>query len=124
MKRYSILFSGYRQLSLNMGSITEDIAEASGVSPEIEREVNRVRARYRTLAVEDDPKPSTELVLKLQHDVNERIPVGSLFYPTATKIPHQQTFGDEGLTDGIEALDARIDPVESWPTGAPNRAHE
>jgi hypothetical protein len=65
-----------------MAGVVEDIAEAHGGSPEIERTVERVSLRYTTLTANDDPKPSPQLIRSLQDEVNTRAPVASLFYPT------------------------------------------
>lgn len=81
VKRYSTLFSAYRQLVINMAEIVEGIREARRVTPEIKRDVHHVRTRYRILAADDDPKPSAKLVTKLQTEVNRRIPPDSLLYP-------------------------------------------
>jgi hypothetical protein len=93
IRRYSVLFAGYRQLSMSMADVVENIAEARGVTTEIERDVNRMRTRYRTLAGDDDPRPSTKLVRELQSEVNERVPITSLFYPSSadTSHPHSST---------------------------------
>lgn len=81
VKRYSTLFSAYRQLVINMAEIVEGIREARRVTSEIKRDVYQVRTRYRILAADDDPKPSAKLVAKLQSEVNRRVPPDSLFYP-------------------------------------------
>jgi hypothetical protein len=114
IKRYSTLFSGYRQLSISMAGVVEDIAEAHGVPAEIERDVGRVRSRYRTLAADDDPRPSSKLIHSLQEEVNRRIPVTSLFYPTGPEMLHQHGPG-EGLAAELNAVDVRVDPTDPWP---------
>jgi hypothetical protein len=124
IKRYSVLFAGYRQLSISMAAVVEDIAEARSVTQEMERDINRVRTRYRTLAVDDDPRPSKELVRQLQSEVNERVPIGSLFYPFNSlfdsfgvdkSYPHIPT---GQLEEEAVAVDTRINPAEPWPTGS------
>ena len=98
-----------------MAGIIEGIAEAHGVPPEIDRDVERVRSRYRTLAADDDPKPSSKLIRSLQDEVNARVPISSLFYPT-----HPETLRQYGRSDGMAAdlntLDVRVDPTDPWPT--------
>jgi hypothetical protein len=92
VKHYGILFASYRQLSMNMAGIVDELAEARRVSLELEREVSRVRTRYRAMAADDDPKPSPKLVENIQSEVNKRIPVDSLFYPDETDIAdHKST---------------------------------
>ena len=86
LKRYSTLFSGYRQLSMSMAGVVEDIAEAHGVPAEIERDVERVRSRHKTLAADDDPRPASELIQLLQDEVNRRVPVTSLDHPTGPEL--------------------------------------
>jgi hypothetical protein len=115
VKRYSVLFASYRQLSISMAAAIEEIIETRGVSPQVERDVNRVRTRYASLAGDDDPKPSKKLVRRLQSEVNSRIPVGSLFYPGSTNTPRPQT-GDRGLTSDTEACG--VCEVEPRPTAA------
>ncbi|MBV8094828.1 MAG: hypothetical protein JO110_16700 [Acetobacteraceae bacterium] len=124
IKRYSVLFSGYRQLSLSMGVVVEDIAEAHTVPPDVEKEVDRLRARYRTLAADDDPKPSTKLVQQLQNEVNRRVPVERLFYPTSADRPHHHTSNGDGLAGEVHGLDVRVDPVEPWPTPEGGQEHD
>jgi hypothetical protein len=115
IKRYGTLFSGYRQLSISMAGVVEDIAEAHGVPAEIERDVDRVRSRYRTLAADDDPRPAAKLIQSLQDEVNRRVPVTSLFYPTGPGPLHQHGLG-EGLAAELGAVDVRVDPADPWPT--------
>jgi hypothetical protein len=62
LKRYSKLFFAYRQLALSMKMVVDEVAETAGISKDIEREVERVRSRYRNLSVDDDPRPSPKLV--------------------------------------------------------------
>jgi hypothetical protein len=81
IRRYSGLFSGYRELSLSMAKILEDILEFRGLTSEMGREIARLRARYRKLAEDDDPQPSARLIQFLQEEVNQRIPANSLWYP-------------------------------------------
>ncbi len=49
LKRYSSLFSAYRQLALSMQMAVEEIAEKGGITQGTEREIDRIRARYRNL---------------------------------------------------------------------------
>lgn len=81
LKRYSTLFAAYRQLSLGMQTVVDDIAEAEGIPRETEREVGRIRDRYRSLSADDDPIPSRRLVARLQEEINTKVPPTSLFYP-------------------------------------------
>jgi hypothetical protein len=115
IKRYSTLFSGYRQLSISMAGVVEDIAEAHGVPPETDRDVERVRLRYRTLAADDDPKPSSKLIRSLQDEVNTRVPISSLFYPTHPETLREHSDSD-GLAAELSAVDVRVDPADPWPT--------
>jgi hypothetical protein len=69
-----------------MAGIVEEIAENRRVSLELEREVSRVRSRYTAMAEDDDPRPKTNIVDQIQQEVNRRVPVDSLFYPTETNI--------------------------------------
>jgi hypothetical protein len=123
VKRYSVLFASYRQLSLSMAGIVEEIAETRGVSVELEREINRVRTRYKILAGEDDPKPSSKLVRRLQSEVNGRVPVNSLFYSLDADTPHPNTV-DPSLKTGIEATSGGVGAVEPWPTLSEDGSHE
>ena len=81
IKRYSALFSAYRQLGLSMKATVDSIADAEGIPKELEREIERVRHRYRSLSVDDDPRPSRRLLSKLQDEVNQETPAHTLFYP-------------------------------------------
>jgi hypothetical protein len=116
LKRYSSLFSAYRQLALSMQSAVEEIAENSGIRPGTEREIDRIRTRHRNLSVDDDPSPPTKLVTVLQDEVNTRVPPSSFFYPSAPPpVPLIQADG-EAIAGDAEGVDVRIDPVEPWPT--------
>jgi hypothetical protein len=81
IKRYSMLFVSYRQLSLSMAAISEEIREAGRLTEDIKRDVARIRSRCSDLAVEDDPAPSEKLVRRLMARVIARVPAESLFYP-------------------------------------------
>jgi hypothetical protein len=87
LKHYSMLFSGYRQLSLTMKMVVDEIAESAGIPREIEREVERVRTRYQNLSEGDDPRPSIKLVKRLQAQIEDKIPIWSLFYPDSNALP-------------------------------------
>jgi hypothetical protein len=115
IKRYSVLFASYRQLSISMAAVVEDIAEDHRVSQETERDVNRVRTRYRSLAVDDDPKPFAELVRQLHSEVNVRVPTSSLFYPPSMDTSYRQAEVGQ-LEDEAVALGVRINPAEPWST--------
>jgi hypothetical protein len=115
LKRYSRLFSAYRQLAISMKVVVDEIAENGGISRDIDREIERVRARYRSLSADDDPRPSHKLVEQLQVEINKRVPLSSLFYPQ----PNAQTQPVENsgplIAGDIESVDVKIDPIESWP---------
>jgi hypothetical protein len=85
LKRYSTLFSAYRQLAISMRIVVEEIAELGGIAKEIEREVERIRSRYRALCVDDDPRPPVTVVRQLQTEINKKIPPSSFFYPSGRK---------------------------------------
>jgi hypothetical protein len=113
LKRYSTLFSGYRQLSISMKVVVDEIAEAGGIPREIDREIDRVRARYRTLSVDDDPRPLSKLVARLQDEINRRVPASTLFYPRFDALPAEAS--DRSIAGDAEGVDAKIDPVAPWP---------
>jgi hypothetical protein len=81
IRRYSELFSSYRELSLSMATFVEDIVQFHGTTSEMAREVARLRARYRKLGENDDPQPSGRVIKLLQEEVKRRVPVESLWYP-------------------------------------------
>jgi hypothetical protein len=115
IKRYSALFSAYRQLAISMKILVEDIHEAGTISKDADKEINRIRARYRTLAVDDDPRPSQRVVQRLQAEVNRRVPPESLFYPLLSANP--DTRGDIGITVAGDAngMNVKVEPVDPWP---------
>ncbi len=117
IKRYSSLFSAYRQLAISMKVVVDEIAEAGEIPPEIDKEIARIRTRYKTLAVDDDPRPSPRLVEALQSEVNRRIPASSLFWPPAPAAPLPAAPMRAGVAGDADAVDVRIDPVEPWPHG-------
>jgi hypothetical protein len=82
IKRYSALFSAYRQLALSMKNVADEIREVGEIRRDADREIERVRTRYRSLSVNDDPRPSQRLVEGMQLEVNRRVPPSSLFYPS------------------------------------------
>jgi hypothetical protein len=84
IKRYSALFSGYRQLALSMKMVVEGINEAGGIPNELSKEIDRIRARYRTLSVDDDPRPDASFVESLQGEINRRVSPSTFFYPPRT----------------------------------------
>lgn len=115
LKRYSKLFSAYRQLAISMRMVVDEIAEAGGISREIEREVERIKTRYRNLSVDDDPRPSSKLVIRLQAEINKKVPPSSLFYPhpgTSTPISVASVPSVAGDAEGV---DVKINPVGPWP---------
>ena len=81
ISRYSALFSGYRELSLASSDVVEDIAQHRQITHDTQREITRIRERYRKLAEDDYPKPSARLVGRLQEEVNRRTPLDGLWYP-------------------------------------------
>lgn len=115
LKRYSTLFSAYRQLALSMQMAVEEIAEHGGIRPGTEREIDRIRARYRNLSVDDDPSPSTKLVTALQADVNKRVPASSFFYPSAGQAIPPAPDDAKAIAGDAEGVDVRIDPIDPWP---------
>jgi hypothetical protein len=115
LKRYSKLFSAYRQLALSMKMVVDEVAENAGTSKDIEREVERVRARYRSLSVDDDPRPSPKLVSKLQTEINEKIPPASLFYPQLSAPPPIFEAPLSSIAGDVEGLDTKINPAGPWP---------
>jgi hypothetical protein len=48
LKRYSRLFSAYRQLAISMKMVVDEIAETAGIPKDTDREIDRIRVRYRT----------------------------------------------------------------------------
>lgn len=120
IKRYSQLFSAYRQLALSMHMVVDEIREAGGVSRETDREIDRIRVRYRNLSVDDDPRPNPKLVERLQGEVNKRVPAATLFFP-APPVPPSGPVPSPPAAPAIagdaEGVDVRIDPVGPWPHG-------
>ena len=115
LKRYSTLFSAYRQLALSMQMAVEEITEHGGVRPGTEREIDRIRERCRNLSVDDDPIPSSNLITALQDEVNKRVPPSSFFYPSAPQ-PTPPAAGDaKAIAGDAEGVDVRISPVDPWP---------
>jgi hypothetical protein len=93
---------------INMADVAEDIAEeARGVNQEIERDVNRVRTRCRSLVADDDPRPSPQLVRQMQSEVNKRVPVSSLYYPSDSDTSNRYL----ALGYGFETPGIRNDPL-------------
>jgi hypothetical protein len=80
-ERYHKLFGEYRAATVTMQDIVQRIAAARGVTADIEREYRQLRQRYRTLSVEDDPRPNSKLVQRLQQRVNNRIPADEFWLP-------------------------------------------
>lgn len=116
LKRYSTLFSAYRQLAISMKMVVDEIAGIGGLSKEIEKEVERVRARYRNLSVDDDPRPSQKLVLRLQDEINRKVPASSLFYPRLNAAPAAAGASAPPIAGDVGGLDTKINPVGPWPT--------
>ena len=117
IRRYGSLFAGYRQLQLSMKDAVDDISEARGIPRETERDIERVRKRYRALQVDDDPTPPPKLIKRLQAEVNNRVDISSLFYPSDTS-PHagQTAPAAPSIAGDVEGVDAKIEPVEPWPS--------
>jgi len=123
VKRYNTLFASYRQLSMSMAVIVEDIIEARCLSSELERQVHRLQGQYFGLATaDDDPKPSARLVRQLQSEVNKQIPVDSLFYPPDTVSTYPHTLG-RSVAGGTEVMGVGVHPAEPWPIEGQGRAH-
>jgi hypothetical protein len=128
LKRHSSLFSAYRQLAISMKVVVDEIAEFGDIARDVDREVGRVRARYRSLSVDDDPRPSSRLVAQLQAEVDRRVPASSLFYPSsdpggagAAQAVPTEVLGRSFVGDA-EGMDVKVDPIRSWPhhkVGAP-----
>ena len=119
IKRYSSLFSAYRQLAISMKMVADEIGETGGIPRETEREIDRIRARYRTLSVDDDPGPSPKLVERLQAEVNRRVPTSALFYPSINLSPRAPPAAPAppSIAGDIDGVDTKIDLIEPWPRG-------
>jgi hypothetical protein len=121
IKHYSSRFSACRQLALSMKVVVDEIAEATGIPGDIEREIDRIRKRYRNLAIEDDPRPPPKLVKRLQEEVNRRVPPSSLWYPAAGRDPaligHVLARATPSIAGDAEGIDTKIDPTDRWPSG-------
>ena len=119
IRRYSTLFAAYRQLALSMRTVVDEISEKGGILRERERDIDRIRKRYHDLSGDDDPRPSRNLVLKLQNEVNVRAPPDSLFYPPAMSSPAPRTTAQLPSVEGdVNGVDTKIDLAEPWP-GSP-----
>jgi hypothetical protein len=121
MRRYSTLHSAYRQLAITMKEIVDEIAEVNGISPDMEREIGRMRTRYRALSSDDDPRPSRKLVERLQAEVNQQVPTSSFFYPTGNYCPPRPSNIAESVPPAVvsnaEGVASRINPIDAWPPG-------
>jgi hypothetical protein len=117
LKRYSTLFSAYRQLAISMKMVVDEIGEVGGMPKEIGRDVDRIRARYRVLAVDDDPRPSLKLVKRLQEEINKKIPPSSLFYPPFDTWPDAGEAPVSRLASDADGMDVKVDSVVRWPYG-------
>jgi hypothetical protein len=115
IKRYSSLFSAYRQLAVSMKAVVDEIAEVGGIPREIERDISRVRTRYRALVAEDAPRPSPKLVGQLQAEVNRRVPASLLFYPLPGRDPSPTNPSPPAVAGDVEGANAKIDPIDPWP---------
>lgn len=114
IKRYSKLFSGYRQLALSMKMVVEAIAEDGGLGKDLGKEVDRIAARYRNLALDDDPSPSRTTIVRIQNEINARIPPTSLFFPAKDASP-PRTNALAGMDQPEGELETKVDPVQPWP---------
>jgi hypothetical protein len=100
IKRYSALFSNYRQLALSMKMVVEGISEAGGIPRELDKEIDHIKARYRILSADDDPNPDGQLVDSLQDVINLKAPPSTFYYPP-------QSMREVELADE-KALDVRV----------------
>jgi hypothetical protein len=85
IENYTMLFTGYRALYLNVDSIVTSVRRKEAVTPQDLQLLDAAEKQYQTLALKDDVNPNKKLVRKCQDEVNRQIPVGSLWYVT----PHQ-----------------------------------
>jgi hypothetical protein len=81
VSRYSQLYGGHYMDYLALKDLVDRIAIAKDFSRELEREFDHIAKRYRELASHDDPYPSEKLVERFQNEVNQQIPVESLWCP-------------------------------------------
>jgi hypothetical protein len=125
IKRYSSLFSAYRQLAISMKMVVDDIGETRAIPREIEREIDRIRARYSTLSVDDDPRPSPKVVERLQAEVNRRVPTSTLFYPSSNFGPSAPIAptapAPPSVAGDVDGVDTKINPIDPWPRGKGRR---
>jgi hypothetical protein len=78
---YSKLYGGYNSNYLALKDLVERIAIYQNLSKEIEEEFDRVCKQHRDLAMDDDPKPSTRLIVRFVKEVNSQIPTSQLWCP-------------------------------------------
>jgi hypothetical protein len=80
--KYSRLFTVYSELFYELGYISSEIKIAQAYTGEVDRLHRRARARFDSMAREDDPQPSRKFLRRLQQEVNAQLPADRMWVPS------------------------------------------
>jgi hypothetical protein len=72
--RYSKLYTGYADLAYDYKQLVNDIKIKSGISEESRRDAVSAEKRFKSLCVDDDPRPSEKLLRECQRAIKRRVP--------------------------------------------------
>lgn len=72
--RYSKLYTGYADLAYDYKQLVNKIKIKGGISEELRREAVSAEKRFKSLSVDDDPRPSEKLLRKCQQAIKQRVP--------------------------------------------------
>lgn len=81
IERYSKLFAGHGDVLFDLEALIRKVRSTKEVTKEMENNFNQALSRIKTLAPQDYPKPSRELLNRCYAEVNKQVPANSLWIP-------------------------------------------
>ena len=81
IEQFSKLHTGYRDLYYDLDQVVNEIKKTRSLTKSMTETLRAAANRFRNLAHEDEVSPSKRLLRKSQNEVNNEIPVSSLWYP-------------------------------------------
>lgn len=81
IRQYSKLRTDYRNLYYDYRMLAREIRREEQFTEEMKNMLRKAEKRYADVAIADDTNPSKRLLLKCQDEVNQEVPVESLWYP-------------------------------------------
>jgi len=98
IERYSKLSGAYSKIFESFRVIEQEFEEGGLTSAHVEK-FKQLRDQLVELAADDDQKPDTDLIKRLEGEVNREIPVSSLWMPTIPAGEKPAKNGKDGMAE-------------------------